>query len=733
MVHVRLTNTLFLFSYLILVIKCVDSMFCNPRMTYHRHSHSCMTVVNGARTHDEANQYCAQHFSGHLVYIFDEETNNFTKYLLPNYDPYHIGLNDKDQNGVYKWGNGQVANYTDFQKQQKSNEGMKFVIMYKVSWSESFNSECKFICQTNAENEFFFLNSSDFENKTVETTAQTKTVWNCGYVREEHRLELLYLKNDGTILHLRNIFGTDLKHEMTTDCNSSGVYICRITNKLTGNVSNLEGILKVKCDATNCSDKNSNIKLLVADHSGCTEGKFCLFMYPKYTQEKVHNVERKVPIKKPKYSIGFTYTNEINTKGELVIKFCNVTSSDYGGYVISLWNNVKTMSTLYFTITGPPQCPKNLTSEVLDHNLVKLTWSPISHKILKQKFIIFRTDKGGDVNIGTVLEQNETLMSYNVTGLSVNINYSFFLKVESGQSKIECRNLTTIVLIQEKEAQEGQPFDANNAFYIIPIVASVGILAVIVVIIVLVKKRKKTNNKTTFTDQKGFKYNCGSETISTQQSSQNNDNFSANTLDPVCSTEVAENIYNNVLEHNAQQGAKVLKPARKSGSSVKLKDKVSMATGKKQAATLPLGKTLVTWDDEKEDVNVYENAREDTLNQVQELKDNEYNDTPSNEKKLPLQEPDGEASKPKEDSRTISPEGLVYVSVEINRSGPQIVVEKPKVEEMLDKKQTQDKEQKAVKPSYEAVEYSSLDYLATSVAATKDDVGGLDTEELKNE
>ncbi|KAI8775058.1 hypothetical protein BgiBS90_023534, partial [Biomphalaria glabrata] len=287
-----------------------------------------------------------------------------------------------------------------------------------------------------------------------------------------------------------------------------------------------------------------------------------------------------------------------------------------------------------------------------------------------------------------------------------------------------------------EEAQDGQPLDDNTVFYIIPIVALVVILVVTVVIIVLVKKRKKKNSKNAFTDQKGFQYNCGSETISTQHSSQNNDNFSANTLDPVCSTEVAENIYNNVLEHNAQQGAKVLKPARKSGSSVKLKDKVSMAAGKKQAATLPLGKTLVTWDDEKEDVNVYENAREDTTNQVQEFEDKEYNPTPSNEEKLPLQEPDGEASKRKEDSRTISPEGLVYVSVEINRSGPQIVVEKPKVEDKVDKKQTQDKKQKEivkeVKPSYDPVEYSSLDYLATSVAATEDGVGGLDTEELKN-
>uniref|UniRef100_A0A2C9K985 Uncharacterized protein n=1 Tax=Biomphalaria glabrata TaxID=6526 RepID=A0A2C9K985_BIOGL len=157
-----------------------------------------------------------------------------------------------------------------------------------------------------------------------------------------------------------------------------------------------------------------------------------------------------------------------------------------------------------------------------------------------------------------------------------------------------------------------------------------------------------------------------------------------------------------------------------------------MATGENQAATLPLGKTLVTWDNEKGDENVYENTRTNVSKDAQEHKDNEEDKaSPSRAEEIPNLELDGKEAKPKDVSRTVSPEGLVYVSVEINTSSktPRIVVQKPKAKDKLDKKQTQDKKQKEivkeVKPSYEAVEYSSLDYLATSVAATEEGVGSL--------
>nr|KAI8734418.1 lectin BRA-3-like [Biomphalaria glabrata] len=275
-----------------------------------------------------------------------------------------------------------------------------------------------------------------------------------------------------------------------------------------------------------------------------------------------------------------------------------------------------------------------------------------------------------------------------------------------------------------------QDGDTNDMFYIIPIVAVVVLLVICVVIIVVVRKIKlNQKNKNTFNDLKDYRYHCGSETISAQQSSPSDVNSSANTFAPVCSSEVAENIYNNVLESQAHQGAKALKPARKSGSSIKLKEKVSIETGKRQASTLPLGKMLVTWDD---DINVYENTPEDTPKQDQEhTNDKENKDTSSKEGEISNRELQMQEAKPSEDSRTVSPEGLIYVSVEINRSSktPKLVEEKPKASDKLGKTQTKDENKTEIhqerKSSYDAVDYSSLDYLATSLAAIENSSGSL--------
>uniref|UniRef100_A0A2C9L4J4 Fibronectin type-III domain-containing protein n=1 Tax=Biomphalaria glabrata TaxID=6526 RepID=A0A2C9L4J4_BIOGL len=316
---------------------------------------------------------------------------------------------------------------------------------------------------------------------------------------------------------------------------------------------------------------------------------------------KIHTANEH--IKESRHNASFTYIDEISARGEIDIRFYNMTSSDYGTYYIFL-NNKHISSRIYFNITGPPKCPNNLTSEELDQNTVRLTWSPITYEISEQLFKIFKADRLGDVHVATVSDEKKMILSYNVTGLSPNTKYSFYLHVKAGQFENPCKHVITSVLIKGPAAlpQDG---DTNDMFYIIPIVALVVLLVICVVIIVVVRKIKlNQKNKNTFNDQKDYRYNCGSEAISAQQSSPSDVNISANPLAPVCSSEVAENIYNNVLENQAHQGAKALKPARKSGSSVKLKEKVSIATGKRQASTLPLGKTLVTWDD---DINVYEN------------------------------------------------------------------------------------------------------------------------------
>ncbi|KAK6963286.1 lectin BRA-3 [Biomphalaria glabrata] len=728
--------------FLTLVTEFVDCEICKPGMTYHRDTHTCMAVIYVLKKQEQADKYCADVYSGgHLVNILDFKTNNFiAKFLLSDTDWYHIGLTDVDKNGQYKWSNGQIANYTNFHVNHRPSNSKKYVFMSKNVWLEDINTELKSICQTFPErDEFFFLNGSDFDNTTSTTTALVQNVWKCGKVDTEyHHLELLYRNVDKTIITVHYVFGKELSHVMYPSCNSSGVYVCRITDKFNVNVISLEGILKVQCKATYCKEDVSNTNLRYSVNTGKTEGKFCVFVYGTPTLLLVYKAAEREwvseKIDESKYNINFSYTNEMSARGEIYVRFYNVTSSDNGRYFIYVRNS-QGSAQLYFNITGPPQCPKSLISEVLSQDTVRLTWSPLTDKLSKQKFDIFRAIPTGDVVVATVSNQNAESISYNVTGLSANINYSFYLHVESDQIVTQCGHLTTSILIKglSADSQDGQSSENNIVFYIVPIVAVVVLLVICVVIIVLVRKRKRNaNNKTTFTDQKDFKYNCGSETISAQQSSQRNDNSSNKAFDPVCSTEVAENIYNNVLENKAQQSAKVLKPARKSGSSVKLKNRVSMATGENQAATLPLGKTLVTWDNEKEDENVYENTRTNVSKDVQEHKDNEEDKTsPLSAEEIPNLELDGKEAKPKDVSRTVSPEGLVYVSVEINTSSktPRIVVQKPKVKNKLDKKQTQDKKQKEivkeVKPSYEAVEYSSLDYLATSVAATEEGVGSL--------
>uniref|UniRef100_A0A2C9LZL3 C-type lectin domain-containing protein n=1 Tax=Biomphalaria glabrata TaxID=6526 RepID=A0A2C9LZL3_BIOGL len=689
-------------------------------MTYHRHSETCMIVVNLNKTHEEAERYCADVYSGgHLVYILDSETNNFTNTLLRENDFYHIGLSDSIQNGIYRWTNGQIANYTNFKAGRSLNAKHYYIIMHKNVWYESYDLPLKFICQTSAERkEFFFLNDTDFVNKTHETDVLTRITWKCGVHDEQnHNFQIFYQNVNETKLHLSHIFGKEQSHVTYAGCNSSGVYVCRITDSVNRTVATLAGTLKVRCRATYCNKEDANLNLHVQDHTG-------------YTDENASQNTFKL-----KYNINFSYTEEVSNRGEIHFRLYNVTPSDYGGYYIHVRNDI--FSKLYFKLAGPPQCPINLTSEELADGMIRLTWLPFSptEETSGHTFDIFQADPTGDIKLATVSNQNEELTSYNVTGLTSNRNYSFYLHVKSDQFVTQCRHLVTWIAIKGavRHPSGGLASKTNIVIYIISIVLVVVILVICVVITILVRKRNNHNKiNNTFIDQKELQYFCGMETISSQQSSQSytyNGNVAEASL---CLTEVAENIYNNA---KAQQGGNVLKPARQPDSSAELKEDISMATGDHQAGTLPFGKTLVTWGNEKEDANVYENTLDDTSKQVPVHKDNNKETAMhSNDDEIPNLELDKHKPKPDEDFRTVSAEGLIYISVEINRNGPQIVVEKPKVEDKLGKKKTKNKNQKEivkeVKPSYEAVEYSSLDYLATSVAATEEGVRSLaDTNE----
>ncbi|XP_055867106.1 collectin-12-like [Biomphalaria glabrata] len=177
-------------------------------MTYHRPSETCMVVVNLTKMHEDAERYCADTYSGgHLVYILDSETNNFTNSLLREKDFYHIGLSDKIRNGDYRWTNGQAANYKNFKTGHLSNLKHYYILMHNSVWYEIYDTDSKFICQASAERkEFFFLNDTNFVNKTNETGVLTRITWKCGVHDEHnHNFQLFYQNVNGTELHLSHV------------------------------------------------------------------------------------------------------------------------------------------------------------------------------------------------------------------------------------------------------------------------------------------------------------------------------------------------------------------------------------------------------------------------------------------------------------------------------------------------------------------------------------------------
>ncbi|KAK6963292.1 lectin BRA-3 [Biomphalaria glabrata] len=354
---VRLASKLcLLITCLFLVMKYVDCQMCQRGLTYHRHTHTCLAVFNWLKTHEEADIHCANLSSaGHLVYILDAETNDFiTNSLLRDGSWYHIGLKDSYTNGVYKWTNGMIANYTHFNANHRPDVSRVYVLMSTKGWMESYNYATQFICQTSAErNEFFFLNGSIFDNNTSETIALDKIVWNCGtYDVKDHQIELVYRQTDGKTVNLQYVFGNDMRHVMYPGCDSSGVYVCRIIDQVNLKVVSLEGILKVRCNATYCNAEDANQNLLVDGSTGYTEAKLCVFIYPPPTILGLYKDRALNTLQRSKFNISFSYTDEISSRGELHIQFYNMTSSDYGRYFIHATNPRTSWSRLYFNITG---------------------------------------------------------------------------------------------------------------------------------------------------------------------------------------------------------------------------------------------------------------------------------------------------------------------------------------------------------------------------------------------
>nr|KAI8734421.1 lectin BRA-3-like [Biomphalaria glabrata] len=450
----HLTNSLiFLITYFLIVKKLVDCQLCEAGMTYHRQTHSCMIAVNTSLHYDEANEYCARTYTGgHLVYILDEETNTFiTRNLVTDRNWYYIGLSDKAENGVYKWINGKNVSYIGWDIENHTPLADKdYVVASWGGWIEVFDSRRKFICQSVAARSLSFsLNQQDFVNSTREIFALTMNTLRCEVDDfDANHLLLLYQNSDGTLSKIVEKLGKSLTYTFRPGFNSSGVYVCQIVQQKEGKIVSLTGTLKVISNAAYCDKQDPNHNVIVAGNTDVTFHKFCVFVYPRPTVLAVYTGANE-HIKESRHDVNFTYIDETSARGEIDVRLYNVTSSDHGAYFF-FFNNKYVSSRLYFIIAGPPKCPDKLTVEELGQNTVRLTWSPIAYKISKQYFLIFKADRLGDVHVATCSDEKLFLLSYNVTGLSPNTKYSFYLHVKAGQFEIPCKHVITSVLIKEK-------------------------------------------------------------------------------------------------------------------------------------------------------------------------------------------------------------------------------------------------------------------------------------------
>uniref|UniRef100_A0A2C9M4W6 Immunoglobulin subtype domain-containing protein n=1 Tax=Biomphalaria glabrata TaxID=6526 RepID=A0A2C9M4W6_BIOGL len=146
------------------------------------------------------------------------------------------------------------------------------------------------------------------------------------------------------------IFGKEQSHVTYAGCNSSGVYVCRITDSVNRTVATLAGTLKVRCRATSCNKEDGNLNLRVHDHTGYTDGTICVFVHPRPKLENIviYKENASQNAFKFKYNINFSYTEEVSNRGEIHFRLYNVTPSDYGRYYIHARNDMS--SKLYFKL-----------------------------------------------------------------------------------------------------------------------------------------------------------------------------------------------------------------------------------------------------------------------------------------------------------------------------------------------------------------------------------------------
>ncbi|KAK6963278.1 lectin BRA-3 [Biomphalaria glabrata] len=620
---VRFTiGVLSLISINLLITVHTASNLCPANMTYHRDSHSCLILIKEKKYYEHAKKDCSTKFpGGHLVHIFDRETDDFVKRMLPNeFETAYIGLRDQ-VNGVYKWDDGINATYFGWSYGAQTPSGsFSYVIISTDGWEESANNYVKYFCQmSSASKAIFFVNTSTLNEELVEVDDHTKNLFSCQvFSNTSHHLELLFETEDGQTETLKTLKDVQISHNMMLQCNSSGRYVCRITDTGTKDVIQLKGYIKVKCRALYCSDQSL---VFVAPTEGADINvTLCVYVSPRMTSMLLLQEDMQ-PVDVTRYNISFTYSNNITTRGEIRFYMFDIKFVEYGKYFIQMSYPDRQTSSLYFNIKGPPPCPENMTAAVLDSDMVQLAWLLEDNPSSELKFAIYRVEKGDSVYLATLSSSRDGGYSFNVSDLQVNTMYQFYLIVSSDHGSSTCSR-TNVTLSDEVNDQDtegttdAQEIEATKNSYVVPVVVTLVLLiAGVLVGVFIVRRRRKNKFKSLTTKDHNRSEN---KVLFERQSSTTSHyiNVVMNTADNLSSgtEQMSESHYSNGVETKIQQKVKMVKPPRKSTSSLKIKEKVSAVneTEAIKESENPTAsqedKTMSRLCTETDDVNIYINA-----------------------------------------------------------------------------------------------------------------------------
>ncbi|KAH9514899.1 hypothetical protein Btru_021303 [Bulinus truncatus] len=641
------------FIYLLIFIShlrnCVGEQLCQSDMTYHKHSHSCIIVVTKYMPYAQAKDECRNYKpNGHLLYILDKETDKFVKenFLKPGEWPF-IGLLYNETEQCFKWGNEHKASYIGWFQARKPDESKPFYIT-KNGWEQFVRNESSnFICQTIPKiNETMFLNVSNFDNVTLETLRGSTNLLECrSHSLTETHLELL-LTNERGQSTIKRTDTHEIQHKFKSKCMTSGLYVCIFMDSTGLEIRRLQGLLRVKCEPNYCSEQDKpEIKVPSIDKQNVTL-QVCVVAYPKPRSYKLYSESQRKFVGSSRYDISLEYNSNISTRGQMNITFYKLSQTDIGRYIIQVQQDQLGLSNLTLIITGPPQCPRNISYRNLSHNRFTLTWSPLHNGITQQTFVIVKQEAGLEAEVAQISDAKSDVIKLNITGLSASIHYRFYIKVSNEHGTTTCKQHMIDVITKESSDFDHIELesDKNIAMFVAPPLTLFIVLTTgIIVLFVLLKTQKAGSNSepTTLDTNHAVGSSQGTVTV--------NINLAASAINKCKSDKKTSR--NSV--------------SNKSGTNDVIRICHNPSINAEKAP-------------ETEASQVYSNQSES--------------------KSQSMVRPAAESHE-----RKISPDGLIYVSLEITSSGQ---TSRP-----------MDKENKKAKTVYEPVEYTTLDYRATAEAA----------------